>query len=170
MGKAKSATIRTLRNQLTSAIRLRKALIGILMLAIALGLLLGPKWEGDSTLLLILSMFIAFISLGLAYTGLSQAIMGWSKETEIDFDKQDVRHYTASLFGRSRPFTIAFLKIDAMEPVKPEFSEQGGISLQLKDNQDRVMMTIGLFDDEDDALMCKRQMLECLQKHQSDPS
>lgn len=170
MSKKKSETTRLLRNHLVPASRARKASVGSIALILALGLLLGPRWEGDSSLLLILSMLVAFVALGLAYTGLSQAAMGWSKESEIDFEKQEVRHYTASLFGRSRPFAIPFLKIIDMEPKAPELVGQEGMSLQLKDDQGRVMMEIGLFEDESDALMCKRQINECLQKAPLDPS
>ncbi len=170
MGKAKSENVRVLRNQLASAIRMRKAAVGGITLLIALGLLLGPKWEGDSNWLLVFSMFVAFIALGLAYTGLSQAMMGWSKESEIDFDKKEVRHYTASLFGRSRPYTVPFLEISSMEPASPEFSESDGMAMHLKDAKGRVMMAVGLFDDEADVLLCKQQITQSLQNAPGEPS
>ncbi|SNZ05435.1 hypothetical protein [Cohaesibacter gelatinilyticus] len=170
MSKTKSESVRVLRNQLASAVRMRKAAVGIVTLLIALGLLLGPKWEGDSTILLVLSLFVAFVALGLAYTGLSQAMMGWSKESEIDLDKREIRHYTASLFGRSRPFSIPFSKISSMEAANPEFAASDGMAMHLKDDQGRVMMVVGLFEDEADILLCKQQITQSLQNAPGDPN
>jgi hypothetical protein len=57
-----------------------------------------------------------------------------------------------------------------MEPASPEFSESDGMAMHLKDAKGRVMMAVGLFDDEADVLLCKQQITQSLQNAPVDPS
>ncbi|MCT4656888.1 MAG: hypothetical protein N4A65_13855 [Cohaesibacter sp.] len=169
--KAQSGETVTVRDHLNSATRMRKAVIGSILLVVALGLLLGPRWEGDSNWLLVLAMAVAFISLGLAYAGLSQSIMGWSRETEIDFAKAEVHQRTASLFGRSRPFTLPFLKIADMTTVEMgggEPAAQPAIMLELKDSNGRAMMKLAQFSSAQEADDIAKRIKERLQQGEPD--
>lgn len=111
MNNANKGQIISVSNRLTSSERLRKGILGSLLLALSLFLLFGPRFEGDNTAFLIAIILIAFMAFGFGWAGLSQGIMGWSNEVSIDFAKNEVRQCSATFWGRSRAYIVPFLRI-----------------------------------------------------------
>ena len=154
--KPKPKQIVSIRNHLSPMVRLRKAVFGSFLLALSLFLLLGPRWEGDSTILLVLSLGVAFIAFGLAWSDISQAAMSWSRQCDFDFGKNEVRQRSASLMGgRSRAFVLPFVKIANFEVKMGAVAGEGGDAdeamIELQDTAGRPIIKAGMFETKEEA-------------------
>ncbi len=154
----------SVRNHLSPTVRLRKGLTGAAAIVLAFYLLFGPRWEGDSSVLLVLLLLVAFVAFGYGWSALSQALMSWSRQVDIDFAKNEVRQTSASLMGRSKPFTIPFTKIAAFEVRVGAVEREGGdaeeATIELQDGQGRAMIKAGMFDNAKMAEQVRQRMIE----------
>ena len=151
MRKSKSnANTHTIRNHLSPGIRARKGIGGALLLAISLYLLFGPPVESGNAFFAGLVLVGAFIAFGLGWVGTSQGLMGWSRQVDFDFDRLEVRHSSASLLGRSKPYTFPLSEIATMTvkegPVKGEGGLKQEAMIEMQDVTGRVLVRAGMFD------------------------
>lgn len=164
MSKPDPRLLVSVRNHLSPMVRLQKAILGGGAIVLAFVLLFGPRFEGDSMILLILLLLIAFLAFGYGWSAVSQAMMSWSRQVDIDFEKNEVRQTTASLLGRSKPFTIPFTKIAAFELHQGAVESEGGdaneVTIELQDGQGRVMIKAGMFDSFDQAETVRQRMID----------
>ncbi|PLW74953.1 hypothetical protein [Cohaesibacter celericrescens] len=145
----------SVRNHLSPIVRVRKGVISAALMGLALFLLFGPRLEGDNMALTMLLLAVAFIAFGFGWVGLSQGVMGWSRQVDFDFDKNEVRQTSASIFGRSKPFVVPFNKIANFEVKVGPVAGEGGLEdeamIELQDGNGRTMIRAGMFDTRSDA-------------------
>lgn len=139
----------SLRNHLAPAVRLRKGLMGIVLLPLCLYLLFGIQITEDSPWIFLGLVFVAFLAFGFGWTNGSQGLMGWSNQTDFDFQKNIVSQKSASVLGRSRPFVVPFNKITEFDVVESQLKSEDGqtnkASIKMKDGSGRVFLEAGSF-------------------------
>ncbi|WP_316859401.1 hypothetical protein [uncultured Cohaesibacter sp.] len=145
----------SVRNHLSALVRLRKAVIGCCLFALSFYLLFVVPYEGLSAWLLLAMMLIAFLSFGLGWSGLSQGVLGWSRQVDFDFSKCEVSQRSPSFLGRSRAYVVPFFRIADFKIHEGPVSGEGGLMKQsmidLLDKEGSVMIKAGMFDSAADA-------------------
>ena len=145
----------SVRNHISPLVRTRKGAIGTVLIVLAFFVLFGPRIEADHILITAMILGAGFIAFGLGWSGVSQAIMGWSKQYDFDFEINEVRQTSASILGRSKPYKVPFIRInDIQVAVGPE-KGVGGLAneamVELFDLDGQAFVRAGMFDSKEDA-------------------
>lgn len=176
MSKPNSNLLVSVRNHLSALRRLRKAVIGAGLFVLSLYLVFGPDWGDVNVWMFAIGMFTAFLALGFGWSGISQGLMGWSRQVDIDFEKNEVRQVSASLLGRSKPFTIPLVKIADFVVKSGAVAGEGGdqkeAAIELRDKTGRAMIIAGMFETVAEAEAVRQHMInaqmQAFQQQQSD--
>ena len=168
MSKSDPTLLKSIRNHLSPMVRMRKGLVGAGLLALSLFLVFGPNWEGNSIWLFAIGMIVAFVALGFGWAGLSQGLMGWSRQIDIDFQKNEVRQTSASILGRSKPFVLPLDKVANFVVKSGAVSGEGGDEteafIELQDKSGHAMITAGMFDSREEADDMRQRMADAQAK------
>ena len=159
MSKRKpNSNLVSIRNHLSVSVRLRKGMTGIALLVLALYLLFGPRFDqfkGYETAITIGLLLATFIAFGLGWVNASQALMGWSRQIDFDFDKNEVCQISASILGRSRPYIVPFAKIAAFDvkegPVAGEGGDAAEAMIEMRDRDGSLLVKAGMFENAEQA-------------------
>ncbi|SNY92026.1 hypothetical protein SAMN04515647_2276 [Cohaesibacter sp. ES.047] len=145
----------SIRNHLSRLVRLRKLIVGLALLALSLYVLFGPRIEGGNVYLTLLMLAAAFIAFGLGWVWFSHGLMGWSRQFDFDFEKNEARQISASILGRSRPYVVPFSEIVDFVIKEGPVRGEGGLTaealIEMKDPSGRPFMRAGMFDSRQEA-------------------
>ena len=150
-----SPDITSIRNYLSPLNRIQKGILGTILFGGSLWILFGPR-SGETSLLM--HAFIlagAFVAFGFGWSFLSQGLMGWSKQFDFDFEKNEVRQIGASILGRSRPYKVPFFSIADFNVREQEkagaYGEKGMTQIELLDYDERPFIRAGMFETKAEA-------------------
>lgn len=142
------------RNHLSPLVRARKGALGVALMFGAFLAIFGPRSE-VSVMLQAMILAGGFVCFGLGWAGISQALMGWSKQYDFDFEKCEIRQVSGTIFGRSRPYVVPFIRIEGLE-VKPgnitgEGALEGEGMIEVMAPDGRAFVRAGMFETMEDA-------------------
>lgn len=146
--------VTSIRNHLSPLVRARKGALGAALMFGAFLAIFGPRSEVS---VMLQSMILAggFVCFGLGWAGISQALMGWSKQYDFDFEKEEIRQVSGTIFGRSRPYIVPFIRVEGLE-VKPgnitgEGALEGEGMIEVISPDGRAFLRAGMFETMEDA-------------------
>lgn len=164
MSKQNPKLLISVRNHLSPLRRLRKGIIGAVLFVLSLYLVFGPDYAALGVWIYAFGMLAALLALGFGWSGLSHGLMGWSRQVDIDFEKNEVRQVSASLLGRSKPFTIPLVKIADFVVKTGAVAGEGGdreeAAIELQDKTGRAMIIAGMFDNVEEAEAVRQRMVD----------
>lgn len=146
--------VTSVRNHLSPLARARKGALGVALMFGAFLAIFGPRSE-VSVMLQAMILAGGFVCFGLGWAGISQALMGWSKQYDFDFEKCEIRQVSGTIFGRSRPYIVPFIRIEGLE-VKPgsitgEGALEGEGMIEIMAPDGRAFLRAGMFESMEDA-------------------
>lgn len=146
--------VTSIRNHLAPLVRARKGVLGVALMFGAFMAVFGPRSE-VSVMLQAMILAAGFVCFGLGWAGISQALMGWSKQYDFDFEKNEVRQVSGTIMGRSRPYIVPFIRIDKLEVKPGNITGEGALEaealIEILDVDGRPFVRAGMFDTMEDA-------------------